>query len=56
MPAARWPIIILGALVLRPINFGRVQEGKGRKDRHSTMSPRLHELLRVWWREGDDGA
>ncbi|MER8423470.1 hypothetical protein [Mesorhizobium sp. M1403] len=56
MSAARWPIIILGALVLPPINFGRVQEGKGRKDRHSTLSPRLHELHGVWWLEGGDGA
>jgi len=30
----------------------RVEQGKGRKDRHAMLSPRLLELLRAWWREG----
>ena len=30
----------------------RVEQGKGRKDRHAMLSPRLLELLREWWREG----
>src|SRR6476619_652567 len=30
----------------------RVEQGKGRKDRHATLSPQLLELLRSWWREG----
>jgi site-specific recombinase XerD len=29
----------------------RVEQGKGRKDRHA-LSPQLLELLRAWWREG----
>src|SRR5580692_11570779 len=28
----------------------RVEQGKGRKDRHAMLSPRLLELLRDWWR------
>ena len=28
----------------------RVQQSKGRKDRYVMLSPRLLELLRVWWR------
>jgi integrase/recombinase XerD len=28
----------------------RVDQGKGRKDRHAMLSPRLLELLRDWWR------
>ena len=27
----------------------RVEMGKGRKDRHALLSPRLLELLRAWW-------
>jgi site-specific recombinase XerD len=28
----------------------RVQQGKGRKDRYAMLSPRLLEVLRIWWR------
>lgn len=28
----------------------RVEQGKGRKDRYAMLSPRLLEVLRVWWR------
>jgi site-specific recombinase XerD len=28
----------------------RVEQGKGRKDRHAKLSPKLLQLLRVWWR------
>ena len=28
----------------------RVEQGKGRKDRHAMLSPQLLELLRAWWR------
>ena len=30
----------------------RVEQGKGRKDRHTMLSPQLLELLRTWWRQG----
>ena len=30
----------------------RVEQGKGRKDRHAMLSPQLLALLRAWWREG----
>src|ERR1700680_5127826 len=30
----------------------RVEQGKGRKDRHAMLSPQLLELLRAWWQEG----
>jgi len=30
----------------------RVEQGKGRKDRHAMLSPQLLELLRTWWRQG----
>src|ERR1700740_2842373 len=30
----------------------RVEQGKGRKDRHAMLSPQLLEQLRAWWREG----
>jgi site-specific recombinase XerD len=30
----------------------RVEQGKGRKDRHAMLSPVLLERLRAWWREG----
>jgi len=30
----------------------RIDQGKGRKDRHAMLSPELLELLRAWWREG----
>ena len=29
----------------------RVEQGKGRKDRHAMLSPQLLELLREWWAE-----
>jgi integrase len=29
----------------------RIEQGKGRKDRHAMLSPQLVELLRAWWRE-----
>ena len=29
----------------------RVQQGKGRKDRYAMLSPRLLEVLRIWWRQ-----
>ena len=29
----------------------RVEQGKGRKDRHAMLSPVLLEVLRVWWRQ-----
>jgi len=28
----------------------RVEQGKGRKDRHAMLSPQLLQLLRAWWR------
>jgi integrase/recombinase XerD len=34
----------------------RVEQGKGRKDRHAMLSPQLLELLRTWWREGKRGG
>jgi integrase/recombinase XerD len=30
----------------------RVEQGKGRKDRHTMLSPQLLELPRAWWRSG----
>jgi len=30
----------------------RVEQGKGSKDRHAMLSPKLLELLRTWWKEG----
>jgi integrase/recombinase XerD len=30
----------------------RIEQGKGRKDRHAMLSPQLLALLRAWWREG----
>ena len=30
----------------------RVQQGKGRKDRHAMLSPMLLDILREWWRIG----
>ena len=30
----------------------RIEQGKGRKDRHAMLSPTLLKLLRAWWREG----
>jgi len=29
----------------------RVDQGKGRKDRHAMLSPQLLEVLRAWWRQ-----
>ena len=34
----------------------RVDQGKGRKDRHAMLSPVLLELLRDWWRIGRPNA
>jgi integrase len=28
----------------------RVEQGKGKRDRYSMLSPRLLEILRIWWR------
>ena len=28
----------------------RIEQGKGRRDRHAMLSPQLLELLRDWWR------
>ena len=33
----------------------RVEEGKGKRDRHAMLSPGLLKILRVWWREGRAG-
>ena len=30
----------------------RVEQGKGRKDRHAMLSPTLLDILREWWRIG----
>jgi len=30
----------------------KIEQGKGRKDRHALLSPQLLALLRAWWREG----
>jgi integrase/recombinase XerD len=30
----------------------RVEQGKGRKDRHAMLSPQLLVVLRAWWRQG----
>ena len=30
----------------------RVELGKGKRDRHAMLSPRLLKILRAWWREG----
>ena len=32
----------------------RVEQGKGRKDRYAMLSPDLLQLLRVWWRAGQE--
>jgi integrase/recombinase XerD len=29
----------------------RVEQGKGRKDRHAMLSPQLLQVLRAWWRQ-----
>jgi len=29
----------------------RVEQGKGRKDRHAMLSPQLLDVLRAWWRQ-----
>jgi integrase/recombinase XerD len=29
----------------------RVEQGKGRRDRHAMLSPQLLEVLRAWWRQ-----
>ena len=34
----------------------RVEQGKGRRDRHAMLSPQLLALLRAWWREGRRGG
>ena len=30
----------------------RVEQGKGKRDRHAMLSPRLLKILRAWWRDG----
>ena len=30
----------------------RVEQGKGKRDRHAMLSPTLLQLLRAWWQEG----
>lgn len=35
----------------RSLSIIRVEQGKGRKDRHVMLSPELYELLREWWPE-----
>ncbi|MEM7221960.1 MAG: site-specific integrase [Pseudomonadota bacterium] len=30
----------------------RIEQGKGRRDRHALLSPQLLALLRAWWKEG----
>jgi integrase/recombinase XerD len=34
----------------------RVEQGKGRKDRHAMLSPMLLDILREWWRIGKPAA
>ena len=34
----------------------RVEQGKGKKDRYVMLSPRLLEVLRVWWRASHPGS
>lgn len=34
----------------------RVEQGKGRKDRHAMLSPQLLDVLRAWWRHVDRRA
>ena len=34
----------------------RVEQGKGRKDRHAMLSPMLLDILREWWRIGKPSA
>src|SRR5215469_13129868 len=34
----------------------RVRQGKGRKDRYAMLSPRLLEVLRLWWRSQHPGG
>lgn len=31
----------------------RIEQGKGRRDRHAMLSPELLDILRRWWREGN---
>jgi site-specific recombinase XerD len=40
------------ALKVGDVMLLRVEQGKGRKDRHAMLSPQLLELLRAWWRDG----
>jgi site-specific recombinase XerD len=35
----------------RSLSIIRVEQGKGRKDRHVMLSPELYALLREWWPE-----
>lgn len=32
----------------------RVEKGKGQRDRHALLSPVLLQILRAWWREGQE--
>lgn len=44
----------VSALKVSDVDSGRmllrIEQGKGRKDRHAMLSPQLLELLRDWWR------
>jgi integrase/recombinase XerD len=50
--AAEVVALKIGDSVERERMLLRVERGKGRKDRHAMLSPRLLGLLREWWREG----
>ena len=56
MPTAQVCAPEVVALKVCDIDFKRmmirVEQGKGRKDRHAMLSPQLLALLRDWWRIG----